>query len=108
MNDAECAVCGERLPDWSRADRRTCSVRCRVARQRHARRPKQGLVVVEGTATLGGLSAGVVAVTSGTNGSDEARRPAVTREVARMRLASWLADVSAEWAAPATPKGRTS
>jgi hypothetical protein len=31
MNNFRCLSCGEPLPTWARADRRTCSVRCRVA-----------------------------------------------------------------------------
>jgi hypothetical protein len=38
MNATVCVVCGEPLPSWARADRRTCSTRCRV----HAWRRTQG------------------------------------------------------------------
>jgi hypothetical protein len=31
MNSTLCVVCAEPLPSWARADRRTCSTRCRVA-----------------------------------------------------------------------------
>jgi len=38
MNISQCGRCGEPLPSWSRADRRTCSVRCRVACWRDVQR----------------------------------------------------------------------
>jgi hypothetical protein len=108
MNERDCSVCGERLPEWSRADRRTCSVRCRVARQRRSKRANPVVAALGARATVGDQSTGVTAVTSRSARSDDQMRPVVTAAATVLLLSSWLADVSAEATTQATAKARTS
>ena len=82
MTDIRCVVCNEPLDPRSRADRVTCSSRCRVARWRRLRAANRvGLVSMTGR-PFAPASGGVAAVTSA--------------------LGLWLADVTAEaiFAAP--------
>jgi hypothetical protein len=109
MNRGSCLNCGDPLPEWSRADRRTCSVRCRVARQRQAGAAKPQPPGVRNTPALDDTATGLVAVTSALSES----RPAgvligVTAQDALLRLSSWLADVSAEAATEAATEAEAS
>lgn len=97
MNRGSCANCGEPLPSWSRADRRTCSVRCRVARQRRASAAKPGQAALRTTSDLDRIATGLAAVTSALSRSELADDPVgVADEGTLLRLSSWLAEVTAE------------
>lgn len=97
MNRGSCVNCGEALPVWSRADRRTCSGRCRVARQRHPRTAKPGPGVLRVAPATHPVPTAITAVTSRQSraGSSDGLT-GVTDEDAQFRLSAWLADVSAE------------
>jgi hypothetical protein len=97
MNRRSCVNCGEPLPSWSRADRRTCSVRCRVARQRRAGAAKRTPATLGTTSTLYGTAPGIAGVTSASRRSGAADEfGGVTDDSVLPRLASWLAEISAE------------
>lgn len=97
MNRESCANCGEILPAWSRADRRTCSVRCRVALQRRSGATKRGLAVLRTAPTSAGPVTGIAGVTSLPSPSASDDDPvAVTDEDVLIRLSTWLAEVSVE------------
>ena len=97
MNRGSCVNCGELLPPWSRADRLTCSVRCRVARQRRASAADPGPGVLRVRTAGHPVATAITAVTSEPTGSTlEDVLAGVTDEGAELRLSAWLADVSAE------------
>ena len=109
MNRGTCANCGEPLPAWSRADRLTCSVRCRVARQRRAAAAKPRPVVVRATPASDDVAKGVTGVTSVSAQSGPGEDLAtVTDEGALIRLSSWLAEVSADTALAAAAEREAS
>src|SRR5687768_14037690 len=97
MNSGSCANCGEPLPPWSRADRRTCSVRCRVARQRRTGAANSRPAVIETGPASEGTNPGIAAVTPVSAGQEPGGDLVpVTYEGVSLRLALWLAEVSAE------------
>lgn len=97
MNRGSCVICGEPLPAFSRADRRTCSVRCRVARQRRIRAANPGSWGLRVATALHPPATVTTAVTSEPTGPGLEDVPVgVTDEGAQLRLSAWLADVSAE------------
>jgi hypothetical protein len=86
MSNRPCARCGGPLPERSRADRTTCSMRCHVAAWRASRRAESR---ASGAAAQSGQpepSASVVVVTS----------PAMDDPEVSTQLALWLADVAVE------------
>jgi hypothetical protein len=97
MNQGSCVTCGEPLPTWSRADRRTCSVRCRVAHQRRSRGSTSEPDPAPPTTGMNGLVTGVVAVTSASRDRRAREDLAAPKDDGTLlRLSSWLGDVSAE------------
>jgi len=92
MNQGACVVCGDDLPPWSRADRRTCSSRCRVARHRAAQTAPPDPVVV----TVGSPAATRPAVNLAVSSPGTPPKDPAAVGTAVIRLSSWLADVSAE------------
>lgn len=59
-----CSICGEPLDAWSRADRRTCSMRCHVAAWRARGRTNGSSLVHDATPRVKGPSTAIAAVTS--------------------------------------------
>lgn len=92
MNSRSCLHCGEALPERSRADRRTCSMRCHVAAWRAAKRAEVGSHAVRTAVPENRPPAPVVVVTS----------PALGSADVGTQLALWLADVAVEHARAAT------
>ena len=64
MNNTVCVVCAEPLPSWARADRRTCSTRCRVNAWRRVRRTKTTGVGMGTTPSVDMVFTGPTRVTS--------------------------------------------
>jgi len=57
MNNSRCLSCWEPLPTWARADRRTCSVRCRVAVWRGVGRAQRAESEPVGSVATGAFTA---------------------------------------------------
>jgi len=94
-----CGACGDPLPSWSRADRRTCSGRCRLAVWRGRQRAEGVRAVATTAAAAEGVAPAVVAVTSTVSNTSEYPALRVVAGLIETDPGPWPLEVDPEVAA---------